>query len=218
MRAEPEPEPEAEVTELEVGAEPEAKAEPEPAVTGELEPEAEVTGLEVGAEPEAKAERAGGRWWVVVVVLAVVGGWFGVEAVAVRTGPANQALIDRDATTRVSDAVTEAVATLFSYRFDGAETFDRSTWELLRGNAVGQHERLFAQIRQQAPAQRLVLTSKVVRTGVRALEGDRAVLLVFLDQTLARGDNGTTSAAAAQLTVTTERVDGRWRVTDLQPR
>ena len=113
------------------------------------------------------------------------------------------------------DHVVEAMATLFSYRFD--DTTDHAR-DLLRGKAIEQHQRMFEQIRRQAAAQRLVLASKVVRAGVRVREGDRAVLLVFLDQALARGDTGQTSVAAAQLTVTTERIDGRWRVTDLQPR
>ncbi|GAA3988218.1 hypothetical protein GCM10022247_03310 [Allokutzneria multivorans] len=109
--------------------------------------------------------------------------------------------------------VVEAMATLFSYRFD--DTTDR-TRDLLHGKAIEQHHRMFDAIRRQGAEQRIVLASKVVRAGIRVREGDRAVLLVFLDQALERG--GQTSVAAAQLTVTTERVDGRWRVTDLQPR
>ncbi|SDM62407.1 hypothetical protein [Allokutzneria albata] len=111
------------------------------------------------------------------------------------------------------DHVVEAMATLFSFRFD--DTTDRAR-DLVHGKAIEQHQRMFEQIRRQAAAQRIVLASKVVRAGVRVREGDRAVLLVFLDQALERA--GQTSVAAAQLTVTTERVDGRWRVTDLQPR
>ncbi|MCP3803861.1 hypothetical protein NLX83_31790 [Allokutzneria sp. A3M-2-11 16] len=107
-----------------------------------------------------------------------------------------------------TDEIVEAMTTLFSHRFDEP---DRGR-DLLRGKAIEQHRRMFEQIR----AQRLVLASKVVRAGVRVREGDRAVLLVFLDQALERA--GQTSLAAAQVTVTTERIDGRWRVTDLQPR
>jgi Mce-associated membrane protein len=49
------------------------------------------------------------------------------------------------------------------------------------------------------------------------LEGDRARLLVFLDQTSRRGEDAAT-VAAAQLTVTARLEDDRWRIVDIKAR
>jgi Mce-associated membrane protein len=54
---------------------------------------------------------------------------------------------------------------------------------------------------------------------VREIDGDRAVLVVFLDQQATRaqsGDQPQQLAAAGRLTVTAERVDGAWKIADVQ--
>jgi Mce-associated membrane protein len=65
--------------------------------------------------------------------------------------------------------------------------------------------------------QKLTLTTHVVRAGVTSLKGDTAQLLVFLDQVTEREGKKPTSAAA-QLSVTAERRDGNWLITELKAR
>ena len=57
----------------------------------------------------------------------------------------------------------------------------------------------------------------MVRAGVVSLTGDRARLLVFLDQTAQRAGAAATTAAA-QLSVTAHLVGGHWRISDLKAR
>jgi Mce-associated membrane protein len=154
------------------------------------------------------------------VVLAGLGGWFLIEANALRdsSSTANTALVDTGRTAEVSAAVSNALSQVFSYSYDKTEVTEQAAADLLRGAALDTYDKLFAQVREQAPAQKLVLTTRVVSSAVQYLEGDRARLLVFLDQSATRADAGTTNAAAAQLSVTVKREGDRWVITDLEPR
>ncbi|MEU3626530.1 hypothetical protein [Amycolatopsis coloradensis] len=151
----------------------------------------------------------------VAVVMAGLAGWFAIEArdaTAVLTH--NTALTDVATTAEVSDQVGKALGTVFSYRHDDPAKSEQAAKEVLTGQALGQYDQLFAQVRSLAAEQKLVVTSTPVVSGVKILDGDRASLLVFLDQTGVRGD-GQRSTGAAQLSVTAERAEGRWRVTTL---
>ncbi len=151
----------------------------------------------------------------VALVMAGLAGWFAIEArdaTAVLTH--NTALTDVATTAEVSDQIGKALGTVFSYRYDDPAKSEKAAKEVLTGSALGQYDQLFAQVRGLATEQKLVVTSTPVVSGVKVLDGDRASLLVFLDQTGVRGD-GQRSSGAAQLSVTAERSDGRWRVTAL---
>ncbi|KZB79916.1 hypothetical protein AVL48_15245 [Amycolatopsis regifaucium] len=151
----------------------------------------------------------------VALVMAGLAGWFAIEArdaTAVLTH--NTALTDVATTAEVSDQVGKALGTVFSYRYDDPAKSEQAAKEVLTGAALGQYDQLFAQVRNLAVAQKLVVTSTPVVSGVKVLDGDRASLLVFLDQTGVRGD-GQRSTGAAQLSVTAERSGGKWRVTAL---
>jgi Mce-associated membrane protein len=154
------------------------------------------------------------------VVLAGLGGWFLLEANSLRdsSSTANTALVDTGRTAEVSAAVSNALNQVFSYSYDKTEVTEQAAADLLRGAALDTYDRLFAQVREQAPAQKLVLTTRVVSSAVQYLEGDRARLLVFLDQSATRADADTSNAAAAQLSVTVKREGDRWVITDLEPR
>jgi Mce-associated membrane protein len=154
------------------------------------------------------------------VVLAGLGGWFLLEANSLRdsSSTANTALVDTGRTAEVSAAVSNALNQVFSYSYDKTEVTEQAAADLLRGAALDTYDRLFAQVREQAPAQKLVLTTRVVSSAVQYLEGDRARLLVFLDQSATRADADTSNAAAAQLSVTVKREGDRWVITDMEPR
>ncbi|WP_414940282.1 hypothetical protein [Amycolatopsis sp. cmx-11-51] len=183
--------------------------EPPPEVEDEvLEPADEVV------EPVRK-RRLPLVFGAVALVMAGLAGWFAIEArdaTAVLTH--NTALTDVATTAEVSDQVGKALGTVFSYRYDDPAKSGQAAKEVLTGPALGQYDQLFAQVRSLAAEQKLVVTSTPVVSGVKILDGDRASLLVFLDQTGVRGD-GQRSTGAAQLSVTAERSEGRWRVTAL---
>jgi Mce-associated membrane protein len=156
---------------------------------------------------------------LVAVVLGALGTWFLLESEGARTsGAGNAALVDTGATTEVTGQVTEALERIFSYSYDNVEVTERAAKDVLSGDAVAQYDALFAQVREKAPAQKLVLSTTVSTAGVRSLDGDTAHLLVFLDQAATRVDTTKSSGSAAVLSVTARRVDGRWRITELTTR
>ncbi|HEY0639593.1 MAG TPA: hypothetical protein VGD67_18240 [Pseudonocardiaceae bacterium] len=201
---------------------------PEPATA---EPEATTTDAEAAAADAEPAPPDGGparrRRVPVAVVLAVaavaltgLGVWFTLEARAVRDTPAaaNTALVDTGTTAEVSAALTSSLNKLFSYSYDKPEVTERAAAEALRGPALDTYNQLFAQVRELAPQQKIVLTTRVVHIAVQSISGDRAQVLVFLDQSATRADNNTTSTGAAQLSVTAQRQGASWVIIDLTPR
>ncbi|MDF9814535.1 hypothetical protein [Streptomyces sp. SPB162] len=129
----------------------------------------------------------------------------------------NTALTDTGATSRVIGDVSNTLGKVFSYTPEDTRATELAAKELLGGTAAGQYEALFGQVKQQVAAQKLTLTTHVVRAGVTRLDGDSAQLLVFLDQTAERkGKKATT--AAAQLSVTARFHDGHWQITDITSR
>jgi len=154
------------------------------------------------------------------VLLAGAGIWFTVEARSAASNPAaaNRALTDVGATADVTSEITLSMNRIFSYSYDKTDVTEKAASAVLRGPARDSYDKLFAQVRQKAPEQKLVLTSRVSAIAVQDLRNGHARLLVFLDQSAVRADNNTTNSAAAQLSVTAERAGDSWVITDLAPR
>ncbi|MGI8332999.1 hypothetical protein ACRYCC_23855 [Actinomadura scrupuli] len=174
----------------------------------------------VRGAPRGPSARPSGmrRAIALALILAVTGAGLLVLAGRLRDGSpaANRALLDTDATTRVIGDVTDALTRIFSYAPDDTAATEKAAGDVLAGAAAEQYRRLFAQVKRQAPAQRLTLTTRVVRAGVTTLSGDSAHLLVFLDQATARDGRPSGTVAAAQLSVTARLTAGHWRITDLR--
>ncbi|MFI9380503.1 hypothetical protein [Kutzneria sp. NPDC052558] len=158
--------------------------------------------------------------WLVAAAIALValGSWFRIEATGLWDDPAtaNRALVDPAATSKVIGDVNSALGKVFSYRYDNTAVTEQAAAQALAGNARNQYNDLFAQVTRQAPAQKLMLTTTVVDSGVTLLQGEHAQLLVFLDQQATRGDTNRSSVAAAELTVTAQRQGDHWVITDLR--
>ncbi|HEV7978967.1 hypothetical protein [Amycolatopsis sp.] len=184
--------------------------------TDVVEPEVE----EVLVTPGPRRARLPLLLVAAAVVLAGAGAWFTVEAHALRSSgsAANHALADTGATAEVNSAVTLSLNRIFSYSYDRTEVTEQAASKLLRGKALDTYNQLFGQVRQLAPRQKLVLSTRVVSSAVQSLIGDQAKLLVFLDQSATRADNAAISSAASQLSVTAEKQNGTWVITDLTPR
>ncbi|GGM52048.1 hypothetical protein GCM10012275_23710 [Longimycelium tulufanense] len=145
--------------------------------------------------------------------------WFRGEAEHLRSGAAqNRALVDSSATSELLGQLTSAVETVFSYNFNDTAKTEKAAHELLTGNAVDQYNRLYAQVKELAPEQKVVLTTRVRTAGVQVLDGDRAVVLVFADQRWTRADSSGEAQppGAAQLAVHAERHDERWLISDIR--
>jgi Mce-associated membrane protein len=149
---------------------------------------------------------------LVAAVLAGAGVFFLVKAQSSEQG------VDTKAMTEVNGQVTSALEKIFSFSYDKLDESAAAAREVLAGTAIGEYDKLIEQVRTQAPAQKLVLATKVTTAGVKSLDGDRAELLVFLDQVATRVDTGKTNGSAAALSVAAERQNGVWKITGLMPR
>ncbi|MFC8873813.1 hypothetical protein [Streptomyces ardesiacus] len=170
------------------------------------------------------------------VLLGGFAGWAHAKAEGLRSEPArsNTALTDLARTSEIKGQVTKAVDRLFSYDHADPGALDKAAQELLTGKAVDQHRELLADVRERAEAQKAVITTTVTESAVERLDGDRARVLVYADQSsVATG--GKTSAtdekskagageeaaqdegvyAAAMLAVDVVHRDGRWLVAAL---
>ncbi|MEU3271650.1 hypothetical protein ABZ639_12435 [Saccharomonospora sp. NPDC006951] len=167
----------------------------------------------------ARKHRLAAVFAIAAAVLIGLGTWFTVEASGLRSSPSanNEALVDQQRTAEVNAGVTRALNTVFSYAFDDVGTTGKAASEVLRGQALDTYRDLFARVREQAPEQRLSLTTQVVSSAVLSLTGDRATVLAFLDQSATRAD-GKPGVAAAQLLVTAQREGEGWVITELAPR
>lgn len=184
------------------------------------EEEAEVTAEEVVVEEPRRRRFLLPLLVAVSVLLAGAGVAFTLAARSAADAPAaaNHALTDVGATAEVTSAVTLALNRIFSYSYDRTDVTEQAAKDVLRGDALSTYDRLFAQVKEKAPAQKLVLTTRVTSSAVQEIRDGHARLLVFLDQSATRADNNSSSSAAAQLSVVAEREGNTWKITGLTPR
>jgi Mce-associated membrane protein len=187
-------------------------------------PPAEAPGPAEATAPAQKTGPGRRRSWRIAAALGaatVVLGGFGVWAMAransERSSAATQntALTDGPATAAVRGQVATAVNTIFSYNYADTAATRRAAQGLLTGPAVRQYNSLFALVTKNAPAQKLVVTTRVTNTGVEMLNGDRARLLVFANQQDTRAGTSQTSYAGAMFAVTALRQGGRWKIENI---
>lgn len=166
------------------------------------------------------------------VLLGVFAGWAHAEAGALRDEPArgNTALTDLARTSEIKGQATKAVDRLFSYDHADPGALDKAARDLLTGKAVAQHRELLADVRERADRQKAVITTTVTESAVERIDGDRARVLVYADQSSVattgtkageKPGQGKDAAedqgvyAAAMLAVDVVRRDGRWLVSAL---
>ncbi|MET7644302.1 hypothetical protein ABZS83_11765 [Streptomyces sp. NPDC005426] len=149
------------------------------------------------------------------VLLGAFAAWAFASAATLNDDPGRQntALTDIARTSEVKGQITEAVGAVFSYDYASPAKADAAVRKYLTGRAVQQHQDMLAGVRAQAPKQKLVLTTTVTESGVELLDGDRARLIIFADQSNTRtGKSEETTYAAAMFAVDAVRKGGTWRI------
>ncbi|MCC8338304.1 hypothetical protein LMJ38_20485 [Streptomyces sp. R1] len=162
------------------------------------------------------------------VLLGGFAGWAHAKAEGLRSEPArsNTALTDLARTSEIKGQVAKAVDRLFSYDHTDPEALDKAAEDLLTGKAVDRHRELLADVRERADAQKAVITTTVTDSAVERIDGDRARVLVYADQSSVATSGKKTKAgektaqdegvyAAAMLAVDVVHRDGRWLVSAL---
>ncbi|HEX3257184.1 MAG TPA: hypothetical protein VHS35_01645 [Pseudonocardia sp.] len=158
-----------------------------------------------------------------LVLLLGLAVFFAVENAQVRGTPSaqNTALVDIGTTAEVSQQVTAALKTVYSFDYTRLDQNEAAARAVITPAFADQFDQLFRQVRELAPQQQAVVTATVNLVGVQSINGDRATLLVFLDQQATRAQAGAGPqqlAAAGRLTVTAQRVDGTWKIAAVDPR
>ncbi|GGR34584.1 hypothetical protein [Streptomyces roseolus] len=179
------------------------------------------------AKEKEAAARARHRTPLLLVLCALTlllggfAGWAHGRAGELRDDPAraNTALTDPARTSEIKGRTAEAVAALFSYDHTDAAAFDRAAKTFLTGKAVEQHRTLFAGVLAQAAEQKSVITTTVTDSAVERIDGDRARVLVYADQssvstagTARKKDRDQGAYAGAMLAVDIVLRDGSWLV------
>jgi Mce-associated membrane protein len=161
--------------------------------------------------------RAAAALGAATVVLGGFGAWATLHASSLRNSAAaqNTALTDGPATAAVRREISAAVNTIFSYSYANTAATRRAAQGLLTGPAVRQYNTLFALVTKNAPAQKLIVTTRVTNAGVELLTGHRARLLVFANQQDTRAGTSQTSYAGAMFAVTALQQGGRWKIENI---
>ena len=151
------------------------------------------------------------------VVLGGLAVWFGLEASSATSGvdTSNTALTDPAATRQVTQQVTSAVNKIFSYNYADTAKTSQAAATLLTGKARQEYDTLFKLVRQDAPKEKLVLTTTVTNSGVEFLDGSRARLLIFADQHDTAGAAHKTTDAGAMFAVNAVNQGGRWKISSI---
>ncbi|MER7858177.1 hypothetical protein ABTX61_03655 [Amycolatopsis japonica] len=233
----PEPEPEVESAEsveaaedTEVAEEPEAPeeevvAKPTPrakarAVAEEKPDDLEEAEAEVDEsskdekKPGSKQLILAGALVVVGLLLAATAVLFKIQADDVSSSTNNTALLDVAKTAQVKDQVAKATEALFSYDYNNIAKTETAAADLLVNDDVrAKYNLLMGEVKRLAPQQKMVVTCKVTRSAVIRLEGDRADVMVFVDQSSTRADTNKTTAGSAQLHLNAELQGDKWKIT-----
>ncbi|MFJ5707184.1 hypothetical protein [Streptomyces sp. NPDC093105] len=183
------------------------------------------------AEGAVREAARGARHRVPLVVLCVLtlllggfAGWAHSRAGALRDDPAraNTALTDLARTSEIKGRTAAAVAALFSYDHTDPGAFTRAGKTFLTGKAVEQHRTLFAGVLAEAAERKSVITTTVTESAVERIDGDRARVLVYADQSsVATAGKQRTKAqdqgvyAGAMFAVDLVHRDGTWLVENL---
>lgn len=151
------------------------------------------------------------------VLIGAFGGWAAVAANGLHdtAAAANEALTDAGATRTVTRQVTSAVNTIFSYSYADTGRTRAAAQGLLTGPAIRQYDQLFALVERDAPAEKLVVTTRVTNIGVELLAGGRARLLVFANQQDTKAGTKQTSYGGAMFAVTAVRQGSRWKIENI---
>lgn len=152
----------------------------------------------------------------VVIIAAGLAVWFRGEAEQLRNRAGNEALVDSAATAQVVSHVNEALEAVYSYDVARLDENERTARDLITEDFADDYQLLVDEVRQPAPDQPVVASAVVADSAVKSLDGDRAIVVAFIDQQATRGVDAERLTVPARLTVTAEWVDDRWKIAAIE--
>ncbi|RSN35888.1 hypothetical protein DL990_06930 [Amycolatopsis sp. WAC 01416] len=198
-----------------------AKAKPDDIEEAEAEVATEADEASESEEALESEKKSGSRQLILAGALVVVGlllaataVLFKIQADEVSSSTNNTALLDVAKTAQVKDQVAKATEALFSYDYNNIAKTETAAGDLLVNDEVrAKYNLLMGEVKRLAPQQKMVVTCKVTRSAVIRLEGDRADVMVFVDQSSTRADTNKTTAGSAQLHLNAELQGDKWKIT-----
>ncbi|GAA1243994.1 hypothetical protein GCM10009676_32120 [Prauserella halophila] len=150
------------------------------------------------------------------LLLAGAAVFFQIKGSEARAATSNTALVDGPATAEVKEAMEKAAERLFSIDHNNLGKTEEAAEELLAGGEVEQkYDALMGEIKRLAPEQKIVVTVHAARSAVVNLDGDRARVMVLIDQAATRPSDDQPAVGGAAMWLETEKRDGEWKVTNL---
>ncbi|WP_410604607.1 hypothetical protein [Amycolatopsis sp. lyj-90] len=195
-----------------------AEAKPDDIEEAEAEAASEDSEASESSESEKKPGSRqlilAGALVVVGLLLAATAVLFKIQADDVSSSTDNTALLDVAKTAQVKDQVAKATEALFSYDYNNIAKTETAAGDLLVNDDVrAKYNLLMGEVKRLAPQQKMVVTCKVTRSAVIRLEGERADVMVFVDQSSTRADTNKTTAGSAQLHLNAELQGDKWKIT-----
>ncbi|HET9258251.1 MAG TPA: hypothetical protein VFO16_24060 [Pseudonocardiaceae bacterium] len=128
----------------------------------------------------------------------------------------NTALVDVPTTAQVTEQIRDAAQRVYSYDFARLDDNERAASEVITGAFIEAFHQQFAKVRQLAPPQQATVAASVPAIAVKTLDGDRAVVLVFLDQEAHQVGKDKPLLATGRLSITAQWAGGRWKIADAE--
>ncbi|WP_051936908.1 hypothetical protein [Mycolicibacterium neoaurum] len=158
------------------------------------------------------------RFWVAILLVALLVITGGVTGWLYQT----QYRFDQATDTAAADAAVQAASdgtiALLSYSPDNLETDFTTARSHLTGDFLNYYNQFTEQIVSPAAKKNGVTTSaSVVNAAVSELYPDRAVVLVFLNQSTTSSENPDGSFSTSSVKVGLAKVDGSWRIASFDP-
>jgi Mce-associated membrane protein len=113
--------------------------------------------------------------------------------------------------------VTNAISRVYSYNYTTLPADEAAAKAVITGKFADEFGRVFEPVKQLAPQEQAVLKSTVPAAGVLQLQGDRARLLMMVNQAGVRGTDKQPTGATARLVVDAQKVDGQWKIAGVTP-
>ncbi|WP_245649489.1 twin-arginine translocation pathway signal [Nocardia shimofusensis] len=126
--------------------------------------------------------------------------------------------VDDAAERSVVDAATTGTVALLSYAPDTIDADFASAKTHLTGDFLAYYSQFTQQIVAPAAKEKSVATdAAVVRAAVAELTPDRAVVLVFINQTTTSAEKPDPAMTASSVRVSLTKVDDSWRISQFEP-
>jgi Mce-associated membrane protein len=112
-------------------------------------------------------------------------------------------------------AAERAVVPVLSYDYEHLDADQDAATALMTGRYKSEYDKLFAVLEENAPRTQTRVTAEVVASGIVRAADDRVQVLVFVDRPTTNKLSAEPTVYKDQVTVSMQRVDGRWLVDDL---